>query len=465
MSVDIFSLIEQKKVKMVDLRFTDTRGKEQSITVPAEIVDTDFLKEGKMFDGSSIPGWQSINDSDMILMPQSETATLDPFCDNSTLSMRCNIHEPKQHKPYERCPRSLALRAEAYLHYTGIADQAFFGPEAEFFIFDHVAWDVSMERSYFEVDSIEGSWNSGCEYPDGNKGHRPRVKGGYLSSPPVDSTYNMRTAMCETMQNMGIAIEVHHREVATAQSEIGMRFNTLTRKADELQTYKYVVQNVAHAYGKTATFMPKPLVGDNGSGMHVHQSLFKQGQNLFSGDLYGGLSETALFYIGGIIKHAKALNAFCNPGTNSYKRLVPGFEAPVMLAYSMRNRSAAIRIPHVVNAKGRRIEARFPDALANPYLAFSALMMAGLDGIKKRLHPGDAIDRDLYHLSAQEKQTIPQVAGSLEEALMALNQDKAFLLEGDVFTEAMINSYLELKMQDVERLRMATHPLEYEMYY
>ncbi|MBI5461978.1 MAG: glutamate--ammonia ligase [Gammaproteobacteria bacterium] len=458
--------MKDNAVKFVDLRFTDTKGKEQHVTVPSSQIDAGFFKDGKMFDGSSIAGWKGINESDMVLMPDTDTAIMDPFSDEPTLIVRCNILEPNTMKGYERDPRSLAMRAEAYLKSTGIADTAYFGPENEFFVFDDVRWGSGISGSFCKVDSSEASWNTERVYEDGNMGHRPTVKGGYFPVPPVDSLHDLRGAMCLALEEMGLVVEVHHHEVATAgQCEIGVGFGTLVKKADEVQILKYVIQNVAHAYGKTVTFMPKPIVGDNGSGMHVHQSLGKAGKNLFSGTKYGGLSDIALFYIGGIIKHARALNAFTNPGTNSYKRLVPGFEAPVMLAYSARNRSASIRIPYVANPKGRRIEVRFPDSSANPYLAFSAMMMAGLDGIQNKIHPGEAMDKDLYDLPPEEEKKIPQVCHALDQALEALDKDRKFLKAGGVFTDDVIDSYIELKMHEVTRLRMTTHPVEFDMYY
>ena len=463
---EVLSLIKEKEVKFVDFRFTDTKGKEQHVTVPSHTVDEDLFEEGKMFDGSSISGWKGINESDMILMPAPDTAVIDLFSEETTLNLRCYVVEPATMQGYDRCPRSLATRAEAYLASTGIADTAFFGPENEFFIFDSVQWDDNMQGAFYKVDSEEGAWNTDRAYEDGNTGHRPTVKGGYFPVPPVDSLHDIRSAMCLALEEMGITTEVHHHEVATAgQCEIGAKFNTLVKKADEVQTLKYVVHNVAHAYGKTATFMPKPLVADNGNGMHVHQSLAKDGKNLFTGDGYGGLSETALYYIGGIIKHAKAINAFTNPATNSYKRLVPGFEAPTILAYSARNRSASIRIPFIANPKARRIEVRFPDSMANPYLAFSALMMAGLDGIQNKIHPGDAMDKDLYDLPPEEEKQLQLVAFSLEEALNALDKDRDFLKAGDVFSDDLIDAYIDLKMENVTRLRMTTHPVEFDMYY
>ncbi|MDT8383726.1 MAG: glutamate--ammonia ligase [Gammaproteobacteria bacterium] len=462
----VLKMIADNEAKFVDFRFTDTHGKEQHVTVPSHTVDEDVFTEGKMFDGSSIEGWKGINESDMILMPDTSTAVMDLFSDEAMLIVTCDIVEPATGQGYERDPRSVANRAEAYLKSTGIADAAYFGPEPEFFIFDDVRWGADMSGCFVKIDSEEASWNSEKVYPDGNIGHRPGVKGGYFPVPPVDSLHDIRAAMCLAMEEMGVPVEVHHHEVATAgQCEIGTKFSTLTQRADWVQIQKYCTHNVAHAYGKTVTFMPKPIVGDNGSGMHVHMSLFKGGNNLFSGDGYGGLSETALFFIGGIIKHARALNAFTNPSTNSYKRLVPGFEAPVMLAYSARNRSASIRIPFISNPKGRRIEVRFPDPTANPYLAFAAMMMAGLDGIQNKIHPGEAMDKDLYDLPAEEALAIPTVCHALDQALDMLNEDRAFLTAGGVFTDDMIDAYIKLKMADVTRIRMTTHPVEFDMYY
>lgn len=463
---DVFNLIQEKQVVFADLRFTDTRGKEQHITIPANLVDEDLFVDGKMFDGSSIAGWKGIESSDMCLLPDPSTAVMDPFCEDATINLRCDVVEPSTMMGYERDPRSLAKRAEEYLKSTGIADTAYFGPEPEFFIFDDVRWRVTMHSAAYYIDSEEAAWNSGREYAEGNLGHRPGIKGGYFPVPPVDSSQDIRSAMALTMEQMGLVIEAHHHEVATGnQNEIATKFNTLVKKADELQILKYVVHNVAHAYGKSATFMPKPVVGDNGSGMHVHQSLSKNGQNIFAGEGYAGLSETALYYIGGVIKHAKAINAFANSTTNSYKRLVPGYEAPVLLAYSARNRSASIRVPHVANPKGRRIEVRFPDPAGNPYLIFTALMMAGIDGIKNKIHPGDPIDKDLYDLPPEEMKEIPTVAISLSEALDCLDKDREFLKQGDVFTNDYIDSYIALKRKEVERVMMVTHPLEFEMYY
>ncbi|WP_193015859.1 glutamate--ammonia ligase [Proteus sp. FME41] len=462
----VLSMIEEHKVRYIDLRFTDTRGKEQHLTIPAHQVNDDFFEEGKMFDGSSIGGWKGINESDMVLMPDATTAMLDPFFQDPTLIIRCDVLEPGTMQGYDRDPRSISKRAEDYLKSSGIADTVLFGPEPEFFLFDDIRFKNDISGASYAINDIEAAWNTNTQYEEGNKGHRPMVKGGYFPLPPVDSSQDIRSTMCNIMEELGLVVEAHHHEVATAgQNEIATRFNTMTKKADETQVYKYVVQNVAHVFGKTATFMPKPLVGDNGSGMHCHMSLSKNGVNLFAGDKYGGLSEMALYYIGGIIKHARALNAFTNPTTNSYKRLVPGFEAPVMLAYSARNRSASIRIPVVASMKARRIEVRFPDPLANPYLAFSAQLMAGLDGIINKIHPGDAMDKNLYDLPPEEAKEIPTVAGSLEEALNALNADREFLTRGGVFTDDAIDAYLELLRADVQRVRMAPHPLEFEMYY
>ncbi len=466
MSKLVQELISEHEVRYIDLRFTDTRGKEQHVTIPVSQADDDFFKEGKMFDGSSISGWKGINESDMVLMPEPDSAVLDPFYDEPTVNIRCDVLEPATMQGYERCPRSLAKRAEAYLKSTGIADTAFFGPEPEFFIFDDVKWGDDVSGAFYEVDSEEGSWNSDRNIEDGNIGHRPGMKGGYFPVPPVDSMQNVRSAMCTILEEMGVPVEVHHHEVATAgQSEIGTAFNTLVRKADEVQILKYCVQNVAHGFGKTATFMPKPLVGDNGNGMHVHQSLGKDGNNLFTGDKYGGLSDMALHYVGGIFKHARAINAFTNASTNSYKRLVPGFEAPIMLAYSARNRSASCRIPWVSNPKARRIEMRFPDSCGNPYFTFAALMMAGLDGIQNKIEPGGPMEKDLYDLPPEEEQDIPTVCSSLEQAIEALDSDREFLTAGGVFTDDMIDGYIALKMDEVNRFRMTTHPVEFDMYY
>jgi len=459
-------LIKESEAKFVDLRFTDTKGKEQHVSIPAKLVDEDFFEEGKMFDGSSISGWKGINESDMVLMPDPTSVVLDPFAEETQVNIRCDILEPSTMQGYNRDPRSVARRAEEYLKSTGIGDQVFFGPEPEFFMFDDVKFHTDMSGSFYAIDSAEAKWNSGKDYEDGNLAHRPGVKGGYFPVPPVDSSHDIRAAMCMVMEEMGLTIEAHHHEVATAgQNEIATEFNSLVKKADEIQIYKYVVHNVADAYGKSATFMPKPVVGDNGTGMHCHQSISKEGNNIFSGDKYAGLSEEALYYIGGIIKHARAINAFANASTNSYKRLVPGFEAPVMLAYSARNRSASIRIPFVSSPKARRIEVRFPDPSANPYLAFSAMLMAGLDGIKNKIHPGDSMDKDLYDLPPEEAAEIPTVASSLEMALDALDNDREFLKAGGVMDDDMLDAYIDLKRAEVEALNTTTHPVEFDMYY
>lgn len=466
MSEHTLQLIEHHQARWLDLRFTDFKGKEHHFTIPASEANDDFFEQGKMFDGSTVAGWKGINESDMVLLPDDSASVIDPFADEPTVIVRCVIVDPITGEGYNRDPRSISQRALDYLRATGIADSALFGPEPEFFIFDEIKWHVSMGRCYSEIFSEAAAWSSDRDFVAGNMGHRPAIKGGYAPVPPVDSLHDLRTAMCNAMETMGLTIEIHHHEVATAgQCEIGVGPNTLVKKADEVQILKYCVHNVAHAYGKTATFMPKPIVGDNGSGMHVHQSLSKDGKNIFSGDAYFGLSETALYYIGGIIKHARAINAFSNPSTNSYKRLVPGFEAPVMLAYSARNRSASIRIPYVANPKAARLEVRFPDALANPYLAFTALLMAGLDGIQNKIHPGDPADKDLYDLPAEEAANIPTVATNLEMALDALEADREFLKAGGVMDDDMINAYIRIKRQEVQRLNMTTHPIEFDMYY
>jgi glutamine synthetase type I len=463
---DVMQMIQEHDVKFVDLRFTDTRGKEQHVSVPVKAFDESKFTDGHAFDGSSIAGWKGIQASDMLLMPDPDTANIDPFMDEPTLILTCDVVEPDTGKGYDRCPRSIAKRAEAYLKSTGLGDAAYFGPEPEFFIFDSVTWHDDMSGSHVKIRSEEAAWSSGEQTEVGNIGHRPKVKGGYFPVPPVDSLQDIRSAMCLALEEMGVPVEVHHHEVATAgQCEIGTKFNTLVRRADWTQILKYVVHNVAHSYGKTATFMPKPIVGDNGSGMHTHQSVWKDGKNLFAGNGYAGLSEFALYYIGGIIKHAKALNAITNPGTNSYKRLVPGFEAPVMLAYSAKNRSASIRIPHVASEKARRIEVRFPDPIANPYLAFAAMMMAGLDGVQNKIHPGDPADKNLYDLPPEEEKAIPKVCHSLDMALEHLDADREFLTRGGVFSNDFIDAYIELKMEEVTRLRMTTHPIEFDMYY
>ncbi|MES2013389.1 MAG: type I glutamate--ammonia ligase [Pseudomonadota bacterium] len=463
---NVMKMVKENDIKFVDFRFTDTRGKEQHVTVPVSHFDESKFTEGHAFDGSSIAGWKGIQASDMQLMPDASTANIDPFMDEPTLILTCDVVDPTDGKGYERDPRSLAKRAEAYLKSSGLGDTAYFGPEPEFFIFDSIQWDVSMNGSSVRINSEEGAWASGEKFEGGNTGHRPGVKGGYFPVPPVDSLHDIRSAMCTTLESMGVPVEVHHHEVATAgQCEIGTKFSTLTQRADWTQIQKYVILNTAHAYGKTATFMPKPFAGDNGSGMHVHQSVWKDGKNLFAGNGYAGLSEFALYYIGGIIKHARALNAITNPGTNSYKRLVPHFEAPVKLAYSAKNRSASIRIPFVHSDKGRRVEARFPDPIANPYLAFSALLMAGLDGVQNKIHPGEAATKDLYHLPPEEDAKIPTVCASLEQALEALDADREFLTKGGVFTNDWIDAYIALKMEEVNKVRMTPHPAEFGLYY
>lgn len=465
-AADVMQMLKDNEVKFVDLRFADTRGKEQHVTVPISHFDEDKFESGHAFDGSSIAGWKGIEASDMLLIPDPNTANIDPFMEETTVFMQCDVIEPSDGKGYDRDPRSIAKRAEAFLKSSGIGDTAFFGPEPEFFIFDSVHWKIDMSGSMVKISSEEASWSTDKEFEGGNSGHRPTVKGGYFPVPPVDSFQDMRSEMCLILESLGIPVEVHHHEVAGAgQNEIGTRFSTLVERADWTQNMKYVIWNVAHSYGKTATFMPKPMNGDNGSGMHVHQSIWKDGKNLFAGDGYAGLSETALYYIGGIIKHAKALNAITNPGTNSYKRLVPGYEAPVKLAYSARNRSASIRIPHVANPKGRRIEVRFPDPLANVYLCFAALLMAGLDGIQNKIHPGDAADKNLYDLPPEEAKNIPQVCGSLKEALEELDKGRAFLTKGGVFSDDFIDAFIELKSEEEIKVRTFVHPLEYELYY
>ena len=465
-AADVLKMVKDNEVKFVDFRFTDTRGKEQHVSVPVSHFDMDKFESGHAFDGSSIAGWKGIEASDMLLMPDPNTANLDPFMEETTVFMQCDVIEPSDGKGYDRDPRSIAKRAEAYLKASGLGDTAYFGPEPEFFIFDSVRWNVDMSGCFVKIDSEEAAWSTGQKFEGGNTGHRPAVKGGYFPVPPVDSFQDMRSEMCLVLESLGIPVEVHHHEVAGAgQNEIGTRFSTLVQRADWTQLQKYVIWNVAHTYGKTATFMPKPIVGDNGSGMHVHQSVWKDGKNLFSGDGYAGLSEFALYYIGGIIKHARALNAITNPGTNSYKRLVPHYEAPVKLAYSAKNRSASIRIPNVASDKARRVEARFPDPLCNPYLGFAALLMAGLDGIENKIHPGEAATKDLYHLPPEEDKLVPTVCSSLDQALEALNADRAFLTKGGVFTDAWIDAYIELKMQEVTRSRVEVSPVEYDMYY
>ena len=461
----VLDFITEQDVKYVDLRFTDPRGKWQHTAQTVETIDKGVFKDGFQFDGSSISGWRDINESDMLLMPDSTTAVLDPFTAQTTLILFCNIHEPTTGQPYSRDGRSVARKAEAYLKSSGVGDTAYFGPEAEFFVFDDVRFDVSMNHTFYEIDSDEGPYASGKVFEEGNIGHRPGIKGGYFPVPPVDSQSDLRAEMVTVMSEMGMNMEKHHHEVAPSQAEIGLKFDTLTRTADNLQIYKYVTHMVAHAYGKTATFMPKPVAGDNGSGMHTHQSIFKGGKPVFAGSGYADLSETALYYIGGIIKHAKAVCAFSNATTNSYKRLIMGFEAPVLLAYSALNRSAGCRIPYDSSPNGKRVEVRYPDSSGNPYLTFASMLMAGLDGIENKIHPGDPIDKDLYDLSPKELKDIPTVSGSLREALDALDADRDFLKAGDVFTDDLIDSYIELKYEEIYKFEHAPHPVEFEMYY
>ncbi len=461
----IMEYIKENEIQYVNLRFTDPRGKLQHLTQHVDTVDEEALAEGFMFDGSSIGGWKAINESDMNLMPDLSRFFEDPFFTHPTLVLFCDVLDPTTMQPYERDPRSTAKAALAHMASAGIADTAFFGPEAEFFLFDDVKIEIGMNVGLYKVDSMEGPYNSARDYEEGNMGHRPGVKGGYFPVPPVDSAQDIRSEMLSMMSAVGIPVEKHHHEVAPGQHELGMKFGTLLETADNMQLYKYCVHQTAHAYGLSATFMPKPITGDNGSGMHVHQSLWKDNAPLFAGNGYADLSEMALFYIGGIIKHARSLNAFSNPTTNSYKRLVPGFEAPVLLAYSSRNRSASCRIPFVNNPKGKRVEVRFSDAMANPYLTYSAMLMAGLDGIRNKIHPGEAMDKDLYDLPPEELKDIPTVCGSLREALDSLDADRDYLTSGDVFTDDQIDAYIALKMEDVIAFEQTPHPLEFQKYY
>jgi len=463
---DVMKMIADNEVKFVDLRFTDTRGKEQHVSVPTKAFVDEKFTDGHAFDGSSIAGWKSIEASDMLLMPDPASARMDPFREENTLVLTCDVAEPSTGKGYERDPRSLAKRAEAYLKSSGLGDTAFFGPEPEFFIFDSVTWNVDMSGCFVKIKSEEAPWSAGIDYDSGNLAHRAPIKGGYFPVPPTDSLQDIRSEVCLLLEQQGVEVEVHHHEVAAAgQNEIGTKFAPLVKRADWMQILKYTIWNVAASYGKTATFMPKPIVGDNGSGMHVHQSVWKDGQNLFAGNGYAGLSDFALYYIGGIIKHARALNAITNPGTNSYKRLVPGFEAPINLAYSARNRSAACRIPYVSSPKSRRVEVRFPDPTTNPYLAFAAMLMAGLDGVQNKIHPGDPIDKNLYDLEPEEAAKVPTVCHSLDQALSILDKEREFLTRGGVFTNDVIDAYIGLKMEELTRFRMTTHPVEFDMYY
>lgn len=466
MSVEkVLSTIKDEGVEYVDIRFTDPRGKLQHVTVMSDLVDEDFLEEGFMFDGSSIAGWKSIDQSDMKLLPDTDSAYIDPFYAEKTLCLHCNVVEPDTGEPYTRDPRSTAVKAEAFLKSTGIGDTAYFGPEAEFFIFDDVRYSVTPAKVAYQIDAEKAAWNTDAEFESGNLGHRPGHKGGYFPVNPMDEGQDIRSEMLSTMKAMGMKVDKHHHEVATCQHELGLIFGTLTAQADNIQKYKYVIHNVAYAYGKSVTFMPKPMKGDNGSGMHVNMSIWKDGKPLFAGDKYADLSQEALWFIGGILKHAKALNAFTNPGTNSYKRLIPGFEAPVLRAYSARNRSGCVRIPWTESPKAKRVEARFPDPSANPYLAFAALLMAGIDGIKNKIDPGPASDKDLYDLPPEELAEIPTVCGSLREALEELSKDMDFLLAGDVFTRDQIEGYMALKWDEVYNYEHTPHPVEYQMYY
>jgi glutamine synthetase len=461
----VLKTLKDDEVKFVDLRFTDPRGKWQHLAMDISQVDEGMFTDGVMFDGSSIAGWKDISESDMALLPDPTTATMDPFSAQSSMILFCDVLEPSTGDAYSRDPRSAAKRAEAYLGYSGIGDRAMIGPELEFFVFDDVRFDVSMNHTFYRIDHEEGPYNAKEEFESGNIGHRPPMKGGYFPVPPVDSLSDLRAEMLTVMTEMGVNVEKHHHEVAPSQNELGVQGDALTRTADIVQIYKYVVHNVAHAYGKTATFMPKPVVDDNGSGMHVHQSIWKGDTPVFAGNAYADLSETALHYIGGIMRHARAFNAFTNPLTNSYKRLIPGFEAPVLLAYSARNRSAGCRIPFATSPKAKRVEVRFPDPGANPYLAFAAMLMAGIDGIENKIHPGDPMDKNLYDLPPEELKDIPTVAGSLRQALESLDADRDFLKKGDVFTDDLIDGYLELKWEEVHSFENTPHPIEFLMYY
>jgi glutamine synthetase len=462
---DVLKLIKDEDAAYVDIRFTDPRGKLQHVTVMSDLVDEDFLDEGFMFDGSSIAGWKGIEASDMKLMPDTESAYVDPFYAEKTICLHCSVVEPDTGEPYNRDPRGTAQLAEAYLKSSGIGDVAYFGPEAEFFLFDDVRFSNTMNKVSYEVDAQDAAWNSDTEYEMGNMGHRPGVKGGYFPVNPTDAAMDLRSEMLSTMKRIGMKVDKHHHEVASCQHELGLIFDSLTKQADELQKYKYVIHNVAHAYGKSATFMPKPIAGDNGTGMHCNMSIWKDGKPLFAGDKYADLSDEALYFIGGILKHAKALNAFTNPSTNSYKRLIPGFEAPVLRAYSARNRSGCVRIPWTESPKAKRVEARFPDPSANPYLCFAALLMAGLDGIENKIHPGEPSDKDLYDLPPEELAGIPTVCASLREAMEELEKDHDFLLKGDVFTKDQIEGYMELKWEEIYAFEHTPHPVEYGMYY
>jgi glutamine synthetase len=464
---EVIEFAKNKGAKILDLRFMDFPGLWQHLSVPISELTEGLFADGHGFDGSSIRGWQAINASDMLIIPDPNTAQIDPFLKSPTLVMVCDVVDPITRENYSRDPRNVAKKAEAYLKASGVADVAYFGPEAEFFIFDDIRFDSTENSCYYFVDSVEGQWNTGrVEGP--NLGYKPRYKEGYFPVPPMDSQQDLRSEMVLLMEAVGIQIETHHHEVATAgQAEIDMRFDSLVNMADKLQWYKYIIKQVARSHNKTATFMPKPLFNDNGSGMHTHQSLWKGGQPLFAGDGYAGVSQTCLHYIGGILKHAPALCAFVAPTTNSYKRLVPGFEAPVNLAYSSRNRSAAVRIPmYSPSPKAKRIEVRFPDPACNAYLAFSAMLMAGLDGIENRIDPGEPLDKDIYGLSPAELSKVPSVPGSLEGALHALESDHEFLIKGDVFTQDVVETWLEYKYaKEIDSVRLRPHPYEFKLYF
>jgi glutamine synthetase len=461
----VLKMVKDQKIEWIDLRFTDPRGKWQHLTMCSGVVDADMLAEGFMFDGSSISGWKAINESDMILRPDLDAIYIDPFSATPMMVVFCDVVEPSTGELYDRCPRAIAKRAEAFLKSTKIGDTIYIGPEAEFFVFDDVKFKVGYDGAMYSFDDIEGPFNTAKSYPEGNMGHRPRVKGGYFPVAPVDSCQDLRGEMVKVMLDMGLPMDKHHHEVAASQHELGLTYGTLTTTADRMQVYKYVVHMVAHSYGKTATFMPKPIQFDNGSGMHTHQSIWKGGKPLFAGNGYAGLSDTALYYIGGIIKHAKSLNAFTNPSTNSYKRLVPGYEAPVLLAYSSRNRSASCRIPYGTGGKSRRVEVRFPDPMANPYLAYASMLLAGIDGIENKIHPGEAMDKNLYDLPEKELKKVPTVCGSLREALGELDKNRKIYTKSGVFSDDFIDSYIELKMEEVMKWELAPHPVEFEMYY
>ncbi len=465
MSQNIFNMIKEKEVQYVDLRFTDLRGKMQHVTFDMSMVEPELFTEGTMFDGSSIAGWKAINESDMVMRPDEAGAHIDPFYQQTTLALFCDVLNPGTLQPYNRCPRGIAKKAEAYVKSSGVGDTAYFGPEAEFFVFDDVRWSTDPHNTGYSFDSTELPVNTGKSYETGNMGHRPGPKGGYFPVPPIDSLQDIRGEMLAVMGELGLNPEKHHHEVAPAQHELGLKFNTLTQMADNMNLYKYIIHQVAASYGKSATFMPKPMYKDNGSGMHVHQSIWKGGQNMFAGDRYADLSEMCLHYIGGIIKHARAINAFTNSTTNSYKRLVPGYEAPVLLAYSARNRSASCRIPYGTGAKSKRVEVRFPDPAGNMYLSFAALLMAGLDGIANRIDPGGPLDKNLYDLPPEELKDVPTVCHSLGMALDALDADRGFLTKGGVFDDDMIDAYIELKREELDRFMTHPHPVEYDMYY